>query len=456
MTGFINFNEMEKMKTVLLKGGFVVTPRSVVRNDIVLRDGKIEFADDKVQCESVVDITGKYVVPGFVDIHFHGYSLFEFTVGVFDPKTESFDDSESAYEFGFDMLTKKLAEFGVTGFYLGTWAAPIETLKYCHARLADYLDRTDKTSGARLLGGLLEGTFINPELAGAMNPEMVLQPGRDAFDSIEDRGSIKLANVAPDFGTKSYELIEYLTSKGVVVGAGHINATCNQVADAVKSGLKYCIHFTNGPTGGSFKPFEGGGAVEAVLKFDELYAELICDGYHVNPAYVLDTIKRKGVGKILGITDCGFIAGSEIKEFTVAGIRGAVSDDGKYLRVVDKVNTLFGSTLTMNRGFCNLLNWLTQDMQGIWNRLHEGLELEEALAAAAKIYSTNPCMLAGLAEEGRGSIVEGAKADLCVLDISGSAGYYTVAVERTIVDGNTVYKKQKTEDRGQKTEKTDV
>ena len=76
MTGFINSNETESMKTVLLKGGFVVTPAGVVRSDIVLRDGEIEFADGKAQCESVVDITGKYVVPGLVDIHFHGYNLF--------------------------------------------------------------------------------------------------------------------------------------------------------------------------------------------------------------------------------------------------------------------------------------------------------------------------------------------------------------------------------------------
>ena len=69
-----------QMKTIKLKGGFVVTGKSVERIDIILRDGRISLTDDKEHCDEVVDITGKYVVPGFVDIHFHGYNLFEFTV----------------------------------------------------------------------------------------------------------------------------------------------------------------------------------------------------------------------------------------------------------------------------------------------------------------------------------------------------------------------------------------
>ena len=428
------------MKAVLLKNGSLVTPQRVMRSDIALRNGRIEFVSEKTAFDEVMDISGKYVVPGFVDIHFHGYNLFEFTVGLYDPKTSTYDGSQAAYEQSFDMLSRKLAEFGVTGFYLSTWAAPIETLKLCYGRLADYLSKTkDASAGARLLGGGLEGTFINPEMAGAMNPEMVLEPTPDVFERIEDRGTIKLANVVPDAGCRSCELTRYLTNKGIVVGAGHTNATCSQVADAIKAGLKYSIHFTNGPTGGSYKPFEGGGAIEAVLQFDELYAEQICDGFHVNPAYVRDIIKRKGVDKILGVTDCTFVAGSDLKQFSIAGIRGAVSDDGSYFHVIGKANTLFSSNLTMDRGFANLLNWFTTDMQGIWNRRHEAMEFEKALVATSKIFSTNACRLTGLEKEGYGSVVDGAKADLCVLDITGSPGNYKVTVESTIINGNTAY-----------------
>jgi N-acetylglucosamine-6-phosphate deacetylase len=427
------------MKTIKLKDGFIVKPNSVERADVIMRDGKVELAADKDDCDEIIDIAGKYVVPGFVDIHFHGYNLFEFTSGLYDPKTETFDNSPSAYEHGLDMLRKTLASFGVTGFYIGTWASPVENLRYCFTQLYNYLSKPQIHTGARLLGGLLEGSFINPQMAGAQNPDLILEFVTDSFDSIDDKGSIKLANVVPDFGQAGYELIEYLTGKGIVVGAGHCNATCEQIEEAIRAGLKYFIHFTNGPTGGSYKPFHGGGAIEAVLKSDELYAEQILDGYHVNPAYVRDILKRKGSDRIIGVTDCLFAAGSQVRQFTGGGIRGALSESGEYFQVVEKPGTLFSSNLTMDRGFTNLLNWLSADIQGIWNRRHETLQLDQALVTAAKILSTNPCVLAQLDKKGYGSIVDGAKADLCVLDIAGLPGNYKVTLEMTIVDGNTVY-----------------
>jgi N-acetylglucosamine-6-phosphate deacetylase len=327
----------------------------------------------------------------------------------------------------------------VTGFYVGTWASPVENLRHCFTQLHNYLNKKQIPPGANLLGGLLEGSFINPQMAGAQNPDQVLEFVTGSFDSIGDKGAIKLVNVVPDFGKKSYELIEYLTGKGIIVGAGHSNATCEQIEQAIKAGLKYFIHFTNGPTGGSYKPFNGGGAIEAVLKSDELYAEQILDGYHVNPAYVRDILLRKGPDKIIGVTDCLFVAGSDVRRFTGGGIRGALSENGRYFQVVDKPGTLFSSNLTMDRGFCNLINWLTVDMQGIWNRRHQALPLDQALVTTAKILSTNPCKLNQLDKEGYGSIINGAKADLCVLDIEGTQGDYKVTVERTIVNGNTVY-----------------
>jgi N-acetylglucosamine-6-phosphate deacetylase len=427
------------MKTVKLKGGFVVTGEGVERTDIILRDGRIILAGDKERCDQVMDINGKYVLPGFVDIHFHGYNLFEFTSGLYDVKSETFHNNPSAYDQGFEMLSNTLAKFGVTGFYVGTWASPVANLRHCYAQLYRYLNSGKEQPGARILGGLLEGSFLNPQMAGAQNPDYVLEFSSDSFDRIEDKGTIKLANVVPDFGRPSYELTDYLTGEGIVVGAGHSNATCEQIIEATKAGLKYFIHLTNGPTGGSYKPFNGGGAIEAVLKSDELYAEQILDGYHVNPAYVRDILKRKGADRIIGITDSLFAAGSQVKQFTSGGIRGALSEDGKYFQVVDKANTLFSSNLTMDRGFSNLLNWLTIDMQGIWNRLHSALEFEQALVTVAKVLSTNPCVLTGPDRKGYGSIADGAKADLCVLDITGSQGSYNVVVESTIVDGKIVY-----------------
>jgi len=79
------------MKTIKLKGGFVVKPNSVERADVIIRGGRVEFAAEEDDCNEIIDVTGKYVVPGFVDIHFHGYNLFEFTSGLYDPKSTIFN-----------------------------------------------------------------------------------------------------------------------------------------------------------------------------------------------------------------------------------------------------------------------------------------------------------------------------------------------------------------------------
>ena len=428
------------METIRLKNGSLVTQKGVKKGDCLLQDGHIKLPAAKTKGEKTIDIRGKYVLPGFVDIHFHGCNLFDFTLGKFNPDNNTFDAGPSAYRTGLDMLRKTLPAFGVTSFYVATFAAAMQTLKNAYNCLTEYL-KNDQTGGAKLLGGNLEGSFISPDMAGAQNPDYVFKPSNESFDQIEDRGSIKIALVGPDSGEPAIALTKYLTDKGILVGAGHTNATCRQFLDAVNAGTKYCVHFTNGPTGGSYKPFNGGGAVEAVLTADSIYAELIADGYHVNPLYIRDIIKRKGFDKIIGMTDCMFVAGSSVKRINLSGVPGKVSDDGRYIAVENKKNTLFGSVLTVNKGFENMLNWLTSDMTGIWNKKHPALDFKKALVAVAKFYSTNPCKITGLADKGLGRIENNANADITILNITGSPGNYNVNVEYTFVDGNVVYQK---------------
>jgi len=427
------------MNDKILQNAVLVTPDGVRRSNVLLHDGKMRLLADAEAAGEIVDLDGKYVVPGFVDIHMHGGNLFDFTLGEFDQSDNNFDPSDSAYKRGFQMLQKRLTRTGTTSFYLASFAAPLETLKNCYGNLAAYQKKPKAIKGARLVGGLLEGSFINSQMAGAQNPELQLSFSPSSFDEIGDAGSIKLVNIVPDFDKSSCRLTEYLTNRGIIAGAGHTNATFDQFARAVEAGLKYCIHFTNGPTGGSYKPFDGGGAIEAVLTLEDVYVELIADGYHINPAYILDIIKRKGIDKIIGMTDSMFVTGSNVKQFEIAGVKAQLSKEGKYIMALDKANILAGSNLTMDRGFENMLNWLSRGGTGIWNAHHEALDFEEALTAAAKMYSTNPCMLTGLNAQGFGSIEDGAKADLCVLDIQGIPGQYQVIVESTIVQGEVVY-----------------
>ncbi len=435
----IGLKNMPKLK---LKNGNIVTPGGVVKTDLGIIDGIILLETAGLDFDQVIDIEGKYVLPGFIDIHFHGYKGFNDSLGQYNADTRKFEASDEIFEAGFDMLSEKMAEFGTTGFYLATSAASPQALNMCCRALGRYIKKHETGfSHAKIFGNFLEGSFYNKDMAGAQNTNFIFDFTKEAFDSIDDGGVIKLANVAPEMDEKSIALTKYLTEKGIIVGAGHTNASCAQFEASMKAGLKYCVHFTNGPTGGSYKPFDGGGTIEAVLKHDDIYAELILDGCHVNPAYVRDIINRKGIDKIVGITDCGFIAGADIKEAHTGAVIAKVSEDGRYISVAGKKNVLAGSNLTMNRGFENLLNWLCSDMGGIWNAKHKAMPLEQALTATAKMCATNACKLTGLAEKGLGSITQGYVADLCLVDITRQNDGYSLNVEKTIVDGKIVYQK---------------
>ena len=130
------------MKTIGLKNGILVTENGFLRGDVILHDGRIQLSPTLNGCDRIIDIDGKYVLPGFVDIHTHGYGLFDITEGLYDAKTETYDNTESTYRGCLDMISSSLAEFGVTSCYLATAAASIEVLQHCLRLLAVHMSKT--------------------------------------------------------------------------------------------------------------------------------------------------------------------------------------------------------------------------------------------------------------------------------------------------------------------------
>ncbi|MFO7899175.1 MAG: amidohydrolase family protein [Planctomycetota bacterium] len=424
------------------------TPGGVIEDAvIVVKDGRIESVGPADTAPDAPDLpeldgAGGYALPGFIDIHCHGAALFELDEGLFDPETGQFDTSDAAYEQGIPAYARLKAREGCTSFYTATAAAPKDRLRRAYRHLRGYMASDGNgTEGARIRGALDEGLFFNPRMGGAQDVRHTYEPAAEIFDELNETGVIKLLNVAPDSGEPAYRLIDHVTGRGVVVGAGHTDATADQVREAVKRGLRYIIHFTNGPTGGSSKPFNGGGVVEATLQIDALYAEQICDGYHINPQYVRDIIARKGRDRIIVITDQVFVAGTDVRTFESGELVGEVAPDNSHVRVKGTKNTLFGSCTRMHVCFGNVLSWLTREMPGVWNRVHPALPLDDALAAAARMCSTNAARMIGFhdePDEATGSIEPGKWADLVLGSLDGGPGDYRFHVERVFVRGNEI------------------
>lgn len=422
----------------------MVTGRAVVETDVLIRAGRIRLGGaGSRKGMARVDGRGLVLLPGFVDLHAHGYGGFDFTLGQYDAAADRFDGSAAALRAGLASYVARMPALGVTTGYLATTAASAEALRRRLGILAEFI--SSPAAGMRLPGAFLEGTFISKKMTGAMNPKLVLRPDAALFDRINAAGVVRLALVAPDGGGAALELVRHLVRRGVVVGAGHTAATAEELRAARRVGLSYMVHFLNGPTGSSFKPFDGGGAVEGALGDDGLFVELIADGYHVDPRYVRDLVARKICDRVVAVTDAMFAAGVRgLKKFRMNGMGGRVSADGKYMHVADRPEVLFGSRLDMPTAVGNLLSWLTRAVEGIWVRRHEAVGLEAALVAVARMTSGNAARLTGLDRElGIGEIANGRTADLALVRLSGRAGAYRVAVRRTWVGGREVFRLSK-------------
>ncbi len=421
--------------SLTLKNGLIVTPRGVLKGNLVVENGYINDVGVSVEPRGdVFDCDGCYVVPGFREQHIH--DIIGLTKFLTDPDRIS-------------RVSKALAGQGVTAFHLATVAMPFEDLltylKTCRTYMESYENGVE---GARFEGAYVEGTFINVDCAGAQPKDYIIPPNspraKHILDSILKTGVVKFINIVPDFGV---DLIEYATSKGVIVGCGHTKASAKRLEEAFNLGLKFIVHITNGAMGQSFKPFNGGGAYEAALTLP-VYVEIIVDGYHVDFRYVSDIVERRirknRSHEVIAVTDSAFpikgeVPVGEFRIFSTICCKHPVEEvlvvkgyfDGEEVKPAPP-NTLCSSLLTMDKAFQNLLNMFTVNRSGFMIDA-DSRSLDESVRLVSMLTSSNQAKLEGLVN--RGFIEKGMMADLTVLRIEGESGCFKVKVEATIVGG---------------------
>lgn len=415
--------------------GYLDIKNGTIRNISTGEPDKIIFGD--------IDAEDDYLLSGFIDLHTNGILGFDITNGAYSQNNDSFSFDKELYNITLKSALNCYAGKGVTSVFLSTVAAPINLLVKSFQNINAFLEENSDEVISKIVGGLyLEGTFMKLyENRGAHNNEYFKKPTHEIFEELNDasNGLLKIINIVPEWGSEAFNLINVLSKRGLVCAIGHSGATGNEVNRAVESGSKLGVHFLNGPNKTSYKPFNSMGATEAFLKNDSLYLEIIPDGFHVDKSYVLDTIKRKGIEKIIAISDSMFVTELEyFNEFSFLGRHGKISKNGKYIHIAENDEALFGSLLTMDKAFENLLNWLTKEGKGVWNSTHPPLTFSNALLKVSKMCSNNPAKLLGREFNLQGEIKDGSIADLIICNIQNKNNQYKLRVNKTFKLGEII------------------
>lgn len=362
------------MKCII--NGKVLLPDGEYDGLAVIFDEKIEkiaqIKDIDLSLYEVIDANGKYVAPGLVDMHCHGYLGFDVSDG----------DAE-----GIRKMAEGIIENGVTAWCPTTMTVSKEEIEKAFDAVRS-IKNSNIYYGARILGVNSEGPFINPAKKGAQAEEHILRPDSKFIEKHKD--IVKLFTVAPEVDGAKECIKEVSENTDVLVSMGHTNATYEEAVAGIENGVSNATHLFNAMTALSHR---SPGVVGAALSNDKVSCELIADTFHVNKGLFNLIAKIKG-DKLCLITDCVRAGGMPDGDYTLGG--QPIRKEG--IKCLMSDGTIAGSVLTLNKAVYNL--WKNSD-----------LELFEAVNCA----SLNPAMALGEGNE-IGSIETGKRADIIIAD----------------------------------------
>ena len=339
-----------------------------------------------------IDVKGAYVAPGFIDTHIHG-------VGGYGTE----DCSVKSILRMSDILLK----YGVTSFiptlYAGFKPKLIKSIKAIVKAMG-----TEK--GARILGMHLEGPFISPERLGVQSAAALSPVNLNYMEELwqASEGHIVNMTVAPELKNMR-ELALYCLSKGIVLQAGHSNATYEQMIEGMQARIMHVTHLFNAM---SRMHHRDPGLVGTVFIHPELSCEIIADGIHINPEIIKFLLTCKSLDKVVLVTDA--LKPTKQKKKPLIANGEEVYLDKCFYRKSD--NAIAGSALTMVDSVRNIVSY--------------GFHVEQAVHMAA----TNPARI--MKQDHLGVIAPGYDADIVILSEKLSVLY-------TIVQGKIFYKGKK-------------
>lgn len=306
-------------------------------------------------------------------------------------------------------VTRFFASRGVTSFLPTILTDSPDTMLRQLARVTDPAVLADCPE---ILGIHLEGPFLCERYKGAQPAEFLRACDSALFRQFQQaaHGMIKLLTLAPEV-EGAVELTRELVSQNVRVSLGHSAGSYGQAMAAIEAGATGTTHIMNAM---KLQHMHDPAILTAVLETD-VYAEMICDGFHLHPPIVRFLIKAKGRDRMIAVTDSIMAAGLPDGQYRL-GINDVIVEGGDAKVIGTGMRA--GSTLTMDRALHNI---------GEFARL--------PLEKAARFLSENPARMLGIFDR-TGSLEPGKQADIVVLDLAGDGPF---RVTMTIAKGKISY-----------------
>ena len=371
------------MPDLLIKNAkIVLLDRISASMTVLCKNGQIQeiSSQNELKADSdtiTIDASGKYLAPGFIDLHIHG--LHEYLID------NGPDDLAN--------VCKVLPRYGVTSFLAGVCPLP----KGQDAKLLSSLAQV-RSESTQILGFHLEGPFLS--LTGALPPEAIGTADKDRVLSlIAAAGTYKtIFSIAPDFEGIE-DLIPVMAQNDNPVFMTHTKADVKQTQRAIELGARHATHFYDvfycpPETEPGVRPC---GTVEAILADGRVSVDFILDGEHVDPIAVKMALECKGPDKVCLITDANIGAGLKPSVHGFGNEQVEFKYPGGPARLVSN-GELAGSGLTLNTAVKNAIDLL-------------GVDLPQAVRMA----SANPAKVLGM-ETTKGRIEVGFDTDMVLLD----------------------------------------
>ncbi len=345
--------------------GTLITEDNEIKDHVLLvEDGKIVDIADSSNLPShavQIDINGQYLVPALIDLQIYGAGKYLFSAELTTASLDSISDT--------------LVRSG-TGTYLITLAT--NTLQVFEKAIEKVLECTHPA-----LGGLhLEGPYFNPAKRGAHHLELLRLPDYREIENLikKAKGVIKMMTIAPELFSE--DILKMMSDYGVVLSAGHSNATYSEAKKGFEKYISTATHLYNAmPSLHHREP----GLIAAIFDSPAIYASIIPDGIHVDYKMV-DLAKRIMGDRLFLITDAVTETQKGLTHHIFAGDRYTLPD-----------GTLSGSAITLLQGVANMIK-------------HTNTSRVEAFKMASAI----PARVMSYAD--KGLLQKGALADLLIFD----------------------------------------